>query len=335
MGCEVGRAFAWERSHGCRMGAAAWLSHGARAWLSHGMAARAFARTGLLDLTVRCTVMKLEHHKLLQRAYGFAKGKDKALGPLGASELAELAAAGWPVGVPVTLSHDEVVDRLRRAAALFDVKTIADAFVAGLGSAPRGRQPLISYAFARHLAMHEGVYEANYSACRACGIDRSTTLDPSKELLLYYSGNVWNERPGRWCIELEELARSGAPQPTQEDRHTLLALLRACDASDAAITPGQLEQQLAKDKILRTTKTKYERYGILQALAETGILPNELIAPRWDRFITPAEIWRASENLKGSPRSDVVLPLAAWRGRLGVDWQRAAEIFSIAPGGGP
>jgi hypothetical protein len=279
--------------------------------------------------------MKLVHHKLLQRAYGLAKGKERALGPLAASELAELEAAGWPVGVPVTLSHDVVVERLRQAAAQLDVKTIADIFVAGLGSAPRGRQPLISYAFARHLAVHEGVYEAKYSACRACGIYRSTILDPSRELLLYYAGNVWNERPGRWWVDLEELARSGAPKSTQEDRATLLALLRACDAADDVTTPGQLEQQLARGKTLRSTKSKYERYGILQALAETGILPNELIAPRWDRFISPAEIWRAGENLKGSPRSDIVLPLAAWRGKLGVDWQRAAAIFSIAPGGAP
>jgi hypothetical protein len=277
--------------------------------------------------------MKLEHHKLLQRAYGFAKGKERAAGPPSASELAELEAAGWPVGVPVTLSHDDVVHRLQRAAAKFEVKAIADAFVAGLGSAPRGRQSLISYAFARHLVVHEGVYEGKYSACRACGVDRSTNLDPSKELLLYYSGNVWNEKPGRWWTDLEELARSGAPNPTQEDRDTLLALLHACASADAAVTPAQLEQQLAKGKILRATKSKYERYGILQALAETGVLPNELIAPRWDRFISPVEIWHAGESLKGSPRSDIVLPLAAWRGKLGVDWRRAAEIFSMAPGG--
>jgi hypothetical protein len=77
--------------------------------------------------------------------------------------------------------------------------------------------------------------------------------------------------------------------------------------------------QAAAEGLLRTTKSKYERYGILQALAETGILPNELITPRWDRFISPAEFWQAGENLKGSPRPDVVLPLAAWRGKLGLD----------------
>jgi hypothetical protein len=73
---------------------------------------------------------------------------------------------------------------------------------------------------------------------------------------------------------------------------------------------------------------KYKRYGILQALAECGILPNKLIKPKYEEFTSVKDLWAASKSLSTSSRSDIVLPLGGWKGAYGVDMKRYQEIFN-------
>lgn len=88
--------------------------------------------------------------------------------------------------------------------------------------------------------------------------------------------------------------------------------------------PGGLQKELAK--VLPRTD-KYQRYGILAALAEVGVLPNPVLSPSLDRFVSNTERLEASRRVRGGPRSDIVLPLAAWRGGDGVDRARVSELF--------
>lgn len=83
---------------------------------------------------------------------------------------------------------------------------------------------------------------------------------------------------------------------------------------------------MAASKLLNQTD-KYKRYGILQTLAECGIIPNPFIAPRYETFITPQDLRKASENLTTSFRSGIILPLGGWRGECGIDRNRFKEIF--------
>jgi hypothetical protein len=91
-------------------------------------------------------------------------------------------------------------------------------------------------------------------------------------------------------------------------------------------TPGGLEKEIARAKLLPRTD-KYQRYGILSALAEAGVLPNPVLSPTWDRFVPTSERHAASRQVPGGPRSDIVLPLGAWRGKHGVDRERSAALF--------
>ncbi len=51
----------------------------------------------------------------------------------------------------------------------------------------------------------------------------------------------------------------------------------------------------------------------LHTLSECRILPNEFITPSYDKFPTKKEIWKASENLTTSHRSDIVLSFGGWK----------------------
>ncbi|MBY4891391.1 hypothetical protein KUL25_01285 [Rhodobacteraceae bacterium N5(2021)] len=80
---------------------------------------------------------------------------------------------------------------------------------------------------------------------------------------------------------------------------------------------------------------KYKRHGILQTLAECGILPNDLVMPLYKGARTQVEFWEAHKRLKGSARSDIVLPLAGRRGRMGVDLDRYHDVFKADPPAAP
>jgi hypothetical protein len=68
---------------------------------------------------------------------------------------------------------------------------------------------------------------------------------------------------------------------------------------------------------------KYRRYG----LGEAGVLPNPCVPARWSEPVSAEEWSAAHRRLRGSARSDIVLPFGGWRGALGVAWPTAATIF--------
>ena len=60
-------------------------------------------------------------------------------------------------------------------------------------------------------------------------------------------------------------------------------------------------------------------------LAELGVMPNDYIKPLYDGF-TPFQ--EGNEiSLKGNLRSDVILPLAGWRGDCPINEERLRELF--------
>ncbi|HEY4252945.1 MAG TPA: hypothetical protein VGM87_17170 [Roseomonas sp.] len=196
------------------------------------------------------------------------------------------------------------------------------AFVAGVGgSAPRGRQIPIAYAWALHLP---GAIAAAAPALPDCGLREPVKVDFTGELMRLALGYVWNEVPERYLPDLEAAAAEGLPTPTADDRARFDALIAFIAAQPGDTTPGILEQGLARAKILPGTD-KYNRYGILQGLAEIGVMPNAAIPPSLDRHVAVAE--RHAAQFRGAPRSDIVLPLAAWRGSLGIDHARLERLF--------
>jgi hypothetical protein len=125
---------------------------------------------------------------------------------------------------------------------------------------------------------------------------------------------------------LEEALKFDQPETTESDHQKLVELLSFIAEAEKDETPGQLEKRIAKHKVLPNTD-KYQRYGILQTLAACGILPNDYFEPAYDKFSTQKELWEISKKMKGSSRSDVILPLAGWRGVNKVNLKKYKEIF--------
>ena len=245
------------------------------------------------------------------------------------NDIEYLCANNIAINTIQLFSHDEVVRRLIDIAV--DVRIsperIANSFIAGVGgSYPRGLQPIISYYYAKHLTRHDFISAGGYTTCEDCGVKKAEWKNVSYEIFHIYWGYAWNEIPIRYLIDLEEFADQPQVEPTPQDVEIFNKLLKAISLSTEGETPSLLEKRLAKEKIIPKVD-KYRRYGILEALAEVGVLPNTIQTPSIDRFVSPKERWENSKTLKGNIRSDIVLPFGAWRGDLGIDFARARDVF--------
>jgi hypothetical protein len=263
---------------------------------------------------------------LLMRLYGYqftrtgtVKGAPRSDDP---ADLATARAAGWPVHVSEQWSARDIVDRASAAVATLDEDAVLAAFVAGLDSAPRGRQPVISFGWARYL----GTAPRGEDGVPDCGLRGISGVDVTERLLRLALGWAWNEQPHHYLPDLEAAAAEGLPQPTDDDRARLRALLDVVRSAQDGTRPGELEKLVARAKVVPRTD-KYQRYGILVGLAEFGVLPSPALPPMWDRFIATTERHEAAAAVRGAPRSDITLPLAGWRG--GIDERRAARLLAV------
>ena len=262
--------------------------------------------------------------ELLMRIYGYQFTRTGTItGAPRSDDPADLAAArdaGWPAYNSEQWSAPEIVDRAIAAAALLDEDAVLAAFVAGLDSAPRGRQTVISFGWARFLdtapRAENGVPD--------CGLRSQSNVDITERLLRLALGWAWNEIPENYLPDLEAAAAEGLPNPTDDDRARLRALLDLIRSAPDGTRPSELEKLVTRAKLLPRTD-KYQRYGVLIGLAECGVLPSPLLPPMWDRFVSTAE--RHAVTVRGTPRSDITLPLAGWRG--GLDEQRAARLLAV------
>ena len=197
-------------------------------------------------------------------------------------------------------------------------------FLKGLtGEFPRGRQTLMSFIYVKNLYQHKFIGK---ETCEISGLPKKEIIDKTHQLYTYYLGHSWNEKPIHYLIELEEILKYEKPKITKEDKGKIIELLDLISKSAQNETPGNLEKRIAKSKLLPKTD-KYKRYGILLTLSECGILPNEFLTPTYDKFPIRKEIWKASENLTTSHRSDIVLPFGGWKGENRINYERYKEIF--------
>ncbi len=227
--------------------------------------------------------------------------------------------------------HDELVARMRIAEEHVSWREALDGLILGCSGAwPRGRQTPISLAYAAHLEPHAfdpgDAEPAPNTICQVCGLPMQATWDRTEDVFRLYWGYAWNEMPESYLPELEERSEAEMPEVGAADEAAFSALLTAIDQAPVGETPGQLESRLRKAKLLPGTE-KYRRYGILSALAELGILPNVLLECTADGFVSRKTRLNAAHNVLGSPRSDIVLPLAAWRGELRIDWDRVDALY--------
>lgn len=233
---------------------------------------------------------------------------------------AAFARVGRTVGVRQRWSAGDVVERATAAVERLDPDAVLAAWVAGLSSAPRGRQSAISFGWARFL----GEAPREVSGRPDCGLGAFVEVDVTENLLRLVLGWSWNEIPEHFLPDLEAAVAEGLPVPTADDRGRLESLVELIASMPTGTTPGELEKAVARARLIPGTD-KWHRYGILIGLAEIGVLPNPALPPSWDRFVPRAEVHAV--RVRGSARSDIPQPLAGWRG--GVDEHRAAMLRAV------
>jgi hypothetical protein len=254
-------------------------------------------------------------------------------GRISEEDWAWLQSSARPPDAVEAWTHDAWVDRIRAVAARVEWRPVLDGFLAACaGTWPRGRQTPISLAYAQHLPDHRFEPGGDGTVCAICGLPQRATFDRTEEVFRLHWGYAWNEQPAHFLADLEEWSELDRPAQRAEDARAFVALLEAIDRAPPDEPPSALEKRLRAAK-LPCRVDKYRRYGILLALGELGILPNERIPPSVDGFVTWSSRRAAAAGAGGSHRSDVVLPLSGWRGDLGVDWGRTAALYPGLRGG--
>ncbi|MDT3334166.1 hypothetical protein Q4Q49_02565 [Shewanella sp. SP1S1-7] len=240
------------------------------------------------------------------------------------TEIALIEQSGYPVNNRVKLSHDEAVLAYKKLLLEHNLslENLLAAYLCGFSSFPRGRQPILSYLFAKALPEHS-MATAN-DICPVCSIKRVNWIEQGQKIFSCYAGSVWNERWAHNLIELQEFCMLSPCKPNAEDVAIFSALIEAIRQAPLDETPGKLEQRVKKAKIIPNFN-KYSFRGQLMVLAELGIMPNSYVEPLYEAFTPFEEIC----NIKypGSIRSDIILPLAGWRGENPIDEQRLKQLF--------
>ena len=247
---------------------------------------------------------------------------------LSAEELFYLNESGYPLNEITHGFHDETILQLKEIIKHphLSLENLLSAYIAGFGSFPRGRQPILSYLFAGAVPVHSFYSSRGGTVCEICSLHKEFLLNKGEEIFRKYWGYAWNEMISDFYLDLAEFCELDPVIPTKEDWIIFHAVIDFIRNAPKGETIGKLEQRIRKAKIIPHCE-KYRLRGQLMALAELGVMPNPYIAPLFDQFTSAVARWEIERKFPGSPRSDVVLPLAGWRGENGICEKRFHELF--------
>lgn len=247
---------------------------------------------------------------------------------LSEKERSYLQESGYPVNAVVHDTHDENIRKLKEIMdhPNLSLHNLLSAYIAGFGSFPRGRQPVLSYLFARAVPPHSFCNAQGGEYCETCGMKREFWLEMGNEIFRNYWGYSWNEGVGDFYLDLEEFTGLLPQAPTEEDLRIFCSVIDMIRSAPEEETPGKLEGRIMKSKQIPGCE-KYRLRGQLMALAELGVLYNPWVKPLFDGFTDENTRWDMGRKLPGGSRSDIILPLGGWRGKYGVYEKRFCELF--------
>ncbi|ASA22453.1 hypothetical protein [Paenibacillus donghaensis] len=239
---------------------------------------------------------------------------------------------GWELNAMEHLTHDGVNRKLvdLQADERLSWPVIAGAFIAGVGgSFPRGISALMSYHMMIHMQEHPYDQAKHFICCRYCAHHRDGWEHLSYIQYALHQGHIYGSSSVGAYADLSEFAKLAGEQrilPTAEDIQQFKSLLRLLEEAAEDESPGQFEKRLTTEKLLKSGAGI--RRGILQSLAMVGVLPNRVLA------LDPGHWTYMEDILEGEPqlnntkgRSDMQMPWAGWIGSLGVDRDKAQQLF--------
>lgn len=235
---------------------------------------------------------------------------------------------------PISLTHDDCVNRICQSVQSIDKQIIIKAFVSSLSARKLYlRSAICSYFNCKNLSPHayknrEGIgsyFMGNpcpYDECEICiGDDRNNGLYHSEKHYTDEDLNVLNFERMRWggirrghllyCMfDLEEFQKQ-IPQldePTAEDEELLRLFFQTIETCEANDTPRKLQQRISKNEIWKKVSNKDEVDVLIEILANL-----EILVPKKFRN-NGRNDWGAVED---------------WRGEDGYNKQKVKELFGF------
>ena len=116
---------------------------------------------------------------------------------LKADEYTYLLENSYPVNEVVLFTHNQCIEKYKSLLqnSNINLKSCLSAFICGFNSFPRGRQPILSYLFARAVPSH--AYDSD-SYCPLCSIKGNNWIQKGEEIFAWYYGYAWNELWGKY-----------------------------------------------------------------------------------------------------------------------------------------
>lgn len=267
-------------------------------------------------------------YKILKKYY-HTKNKKPSLDLLSEKEKDHLVSSGYPYKGVIEYTHDECIKAYKEILEHPNVtiENLIAAYVCGFSSFPRGRQPILSYLFARAVPVHELTDPyGDHDECSICTIRRLTNIKLGEQIFREYWGYSWNEYWYHYAAGLQEFADLEPCTPTEEDIRIFNDVIDMIRKAPEKETPGKLEMRIKQSKIVPGYE-KYRFRGQLITLAELGVMPNPYIKPLYDGFTPFTEAWNINKRVPGSLRSEIYLPLSGWRGDNPIDEERLEMFF--------
>lgn len=106
-----------------------------------------------------------------------------------------LFKSGYPVNEVVGYSHDECIHLYKQLLdhPNLNMDNLIAAYICGFSSFPRGRQPILSFLFARAVPEHSFVELPGYSHCNFCIVNKQEWVQRGYEIFRKYWGYSWTE----------------------------------------------------------------------------------------------------------------------------------------------
>src|SRR5690554_3891500 len=169
-------------------------------------------------------IMDKKQLSLLKKIYHYENGfynseadrhETKIPADITSGDLHQLENIGLKPNNFETFEHDNALERLLKFKEnpKVNLEFVKALFYKGItGAFPRGRQPLMSYLFVKHLTQHKFVGKKH---CEICGLPQKETIDRTNRRYTTYLGHAWNEIPINYLIDLEEIQHFDKPEVTQ------------------------------------------------------------------------------------------------------------------------
>ena len=245
--------------------------------------------------------------QILSNAYWSAKGWKVPRDEPSAEDF-EYAKAKGVMFDREPLTHDDAIERIVATKHLFDVCTVADAFIASLTSrAAHLRPPLASYYTVQQVNTHRF---SGGPHCSICGQSKRWDHDFSD---LNFARLKWGMMPRYYLVDhafvLERFAVEPCPKASDQDRALMHGLLAAADAMTGGARARDLEQ--AWRPLIKSSRS--ERDEMIEIFIRCGVLvPSRTTSEDFDRIPL---------------RSNWSDAAALWRGDDGVNREQAYRLF--------